>query len=165
MSHTNETLAEIIERLGLERHVEGGWFRETYRSDEKVNCPDRAGISRSILTTIHYLLDSSQPYGAIHKNRSDIIHFHEGGGALKYLTVSPAGELEEHILGSGYDRQLVVPGGYWKATELLDGEWGMVGEAVSPGFDFQDMEIDDGSWIRANFPQHYDRLTPYYKKA
>ncbi len=165
MSYETESLADIIEHLGLERHVEGGWFRETYRSSGTVECPDRTGSTRSMLTTIHYLLDESAPIGLIHRNRSDIIHFHEGGGILEYLTLAPDGELTEHLVGPGYDRQLIVPGGYWKATRLLEGDWGMVGEAVSPGFDFQDMEIDDGSWVKANFPQHYEALKPYFKKA
>ncbi len=160
-----ETATEIIDRLKLERHVEGGWFRETYRSEESVSCSDRVGGERSLLTTIHYLLESSEPYAVLHRNRSDIVHFHEGGGVIRYLTLSPEGKLEESFVGPGYDRQLIVPGGYWKATELVSGDWGMVGEAVSPGFDYLDMEMDDGIWVRANFPEHEDELKPFFKKV
>lgn len=165
MSLKKETSSEIIERLGLGRHVEGGWFKETYRSEEQVTCPDRPGGERALLTTIHYLLESSEPYAVLHRNKSDIVHFHEGGGVIRYLTLSSEGKLEEFFVGPGYDRQLTVKGGYWKATELVSGEWGMVGEAVSPGFDYQDMEMDDGSWVRENFPQYEAELKPFFKKS
>ncbi len=155
------TSEAIIQKLELIRHEEGGWFKETYRSPEEIDCPDRAGVKRSLLTTIHYLLDAERPRGLLHRNKSPIIHFYEGGGLLRYLTVSPEGELKETILGDGHERQLTVPGGYWKASEVISGDYGLVGEAVSPGFDYRDWDIAGRDEIAKLYPQHLERLLPY----
>lgn len=154
---------DIIEQLGLEQHVEGGWFLETYRAAAQVDCPEREGGSRSALTTIHYLLEASSPRGQLHLNQSSIVHFYEGGGLLRYVMVAPDGRLSEALLGPGYERQLIVPGGVWKASELIAGDWGLVGEAVSPGFDYRDWALATRAEIEARFPQHMERLAPFLR--
>ena len=152
---------EIIQKLGLIRHEEGGWFKETFRSPEEIDCPDRVGTKRSLLTTIHYLLDAERPRGLLHRNKSPIVHFYEGGGVLRYLTVSPEGELTETLLGGEHERQLTVPGGFWKASEVISGDYGLVGEAVSPGFDYRDWDIAVRDEIAKLYPQHFERLLLY----
>lgn len=153
---------QIIDMHHLIRHDEGGWFRETYRSSSIISCPERVGIKRPLITTIHYLLETTQPRGLLHRNKSDIVHFHEGGGVLRYLTLTPQGVLEETFLGDGYERQLTVAGGTWKASELIDGEWGMVGEAVSPGFDYRDRDLADKEKMLENHPEIRDELTEFF---
>lgn len=155
---------DIISKLGLIRHEEGGWFKETFRSTEEIDCPDREGGKRSLLTTIHYMLDLEKPHGLLHRNKSPIIHFYEGGGLLRYITVSPDGELNETLLGDNHERQLTVAGGYWKASELLSGDYGLVGEAVSPGFDYRDWEIANEREILKLFPEHAETLRPFLPK-
>lgn len=152
---------ETIKKLDLIRHEEGGWFKETYRSPEEIDCPDREGGKRSLLTTIHYMLDQERPHGLLHRNKSPIIHFYEGGGLLRYVTVSPEGELSETLLGESHERQLTVPGGFWKASELLSGDYGLVGEAVSPGFDYRDWEIANRDEIAKLYPEHIEALKPF----
>lgn len=158
-----ETAADIRARLGLRPHDEGGFFRETYRAAETIACPDRPGEGRALLTVIHYLLESAAPRGIPHRNRSDIVHFHEGGGRLRYLTLTPDGVLGDQIIGPGHERQVTVPGGVWKATELLDGEWGLVGEAVSPGFDYRDREIADRATLERAAPDAAHRFAPFWR--
>lgn len=147
MAELPASAQQIIDLHQLIEHDEGGWFRETYRSEETINCPDRTGGERPLITTIHYMLEASRPYALLHRNKSDIVHFYEGGGVFRYLTFSPGDKFEEFFLGPGYQRQLIVAGGTWKATELIDGDWGLVGEAVSPGFDYRDRELAQRSQI------------------
>ena len=152
------TRTELIEALGLTPHDEGGFFFETYRSAETVPCADRPGGRRPTLTCIYYLLTADAPRGWLHRNRSDIVHFFHAGGPLRYLTLTPDGALSEAVLGPdptrGHRPQLVVPAGVWKATELLDGDFALVGEAVAPGFDYRDRELADRHAIGRNYPQH-----------
>jgi len=134
----------IIETLQLTPHAEGGYFRRIYESEKDFPIgPDRA--QRKLLTSIYYLLTSDSPVGHLHENRSDIVHFFLGGGSLNYTLVSPQGEVSQTTLGtdiaSGHELHLVVPSGWWKASELASGEYGLVSEAVSPGFEYEDMRF------------------------
>ena len=158
---TAEPAAAVIARLGLMRHDEGGWFRETYRAPASLNCPDRDGGTRALMTVIHYLMEQAAPRGLLHRNRSDIVHFHQGGGVLRYVTLDGDGLLAEHLVGPGHLSQLTVPGGVWKATELVHGPWALVGEAVSPGFDYRDRDLARPSAIRAGHPAHAAALAPF----
>ncbi|MGB3786551.1 MAG: cupin domain-containing protein, partial [Phormidesmis sp.] len=59
--------------------------------------------------------------------------------------------------------QLLVPKGYWKAAVLESGEYGLLGEAVAPGFDYRDMTIAKAEEIRAQFPALWNQLAPYVR--
>ena len=71
---------DLIKLLELKPHPEGGYYRETYRSDEVIeNLPERyKGPSRNAGTAIYFLLKGDQ-FSAFHKLQSDEIwHFYEG---------------------------------------------------------------------------------------
>jgi predicted cupin superfamily sugar epimerase len=150
---------EIIAALELESHVEGGYYRRTYQSAaDRMIDGDRG--SRHLMTSIYYLLTAASPTGYFHRNRSDILHYHHLGNALRYFLISPDGTLETVTMGSdiraGQRLQLHVPGGVWKASMLLEGpsDYGLISEAVSPGFDFADMELGNGRELARRFPEH-----------
>ncbi len=131
---------EIIEKLDLELHPsEGGYFRRTYESDLSFK---EVNSDRKLLTSIYYMLTNDSPIGYLHKNRSDIIHFYHLGSPIKYMIVTSEGKIEEKILGPNIAKgelpQLVVNGGEWKASHLCSGEYSLISEAVSPGFDYAD---------------------------
>ena len=156
---------EIIQRLGLIEHVEGGYFAETYRSDIDIDT-DRLE-KRSILTSIYYLLTSDRPIDYFHRNQSDILHYFQAGSAITYLTLSPSKEFKKTKLGlnfaQGETAQLLVPGGYWKAAILEEGEFGLLGESVAPGFDYRDMDLATADYFQNSFPNLYPKLAPYIK--
>lgn len=159
------TATEVIRLLRLEPHpTEGGYFRRTYESPLRCDC---GYGSRSLLTSIYYLLTQESPVGLLHKNRSDILHYHQLGAAVKYIMISPDGSLSEHILGPdiahGETLQLLVPGGCWKASRLCGGEYALISEAVAPGFDYADNELATEEMARRNWPALQDRLAPYLK--
>ncbi|WP_417916556.1 cupin domain-containing protein [Candidatus Electronema sp. JC] len=159
------TAAELIRLLQLEPHpTEGGYFRRTYESALHLAC--KYG-ERKLLTSIYYLLTQESPGGFLHRNRSDILHYHQCGAAVKYLLISPEGSLSERILGPdithGESLQLLVPGGWWKASRLCGGEYSLISEAVAPGFDYADNEIATDEIVQQHFPAFYDLLAPYLK--
>ncbi len=157
--------AAVIEGLGLEKHVEGGYFRRTYQSDHRPMLDTEAG-ERFLMTSIYYLLTSDSPVGHFHRNRSDIVHYYHQGDPIRYTMIHPDGTLEQVVMGpdvaSGQRLQLHVAGGVWKASELLEGPhgYGLISEAVSPGFDYEDMTLGDAEALRERFPQHEGLFEP-----
>lgn len=157
---------QLIEKLSLTPHIEGGYFSRTYSSELKADIFSDSK-PRSLLSSIFYMLTDDSPIGYLHKNKSDIIHYFHGGSPLSYLILHPDGNLETKVLGFDLDKgqqlQLIVRGGCWKATELEAGEFGLISEAVSPGFDYEDMELAERTIIKNRFPQLWDRISKYVR--
>lgn len=156
---------QVIERLNLEPHVEGGYFRRTFEASHRDKVLTEVG-ERFTLTSIYYLLTDESPIGRWHLNQSDILHAYHLGAPIRYYLIYPDGSLQVKTLGAdimmGHELQFVVPGGVWKASELVDGEYGLLSEAVAPGFDFTDMQLGKKSDLLQSFPQHVsliDRFT------
>ena len=160
------TKKELIEQLSLVEHVEGGYFSQTHRSTEKMDT-DREGTARSVMTSIYYLLTDDRPVDHLHQNKSDIMHYFQAGSPITYILVDLEGRLSKVKLGmaiaAGEVPQLLVPKGYWKAAVLELGEYGLLGEAVAPGFDYRDMTIVKADEIQAQFPAIWDELAPYVR--
>lgn len=163
------SVEELIEHLQLIPHPEGGYFREVFRSgsapmvtrgatDPDGRVMDTSVGPRNILTSIYWMVTRASPIGWLCINGSDHIHYHHAGESVTYHVISPEGQLRTHRLGADVARgevmQLVVPGGYVKAAELTQGAYGLLGEAVAPGFDFQDFTFISEDELRSRFPQH-----------
>lgn len=151
---------DIIKKLKLEPHPrEGGWFRRTYTSHLTVETPDG---KRQLATAIYYLLTQDQPVGFLHRNKSNIVHCHHTGAPVRYRVVKPTGEIEETLLSSEITQnhvpQLLVPGGLWKATELMDGDFALITEVVAPGFDYEDNEVATTDTFAQEFPELVETL-------
>jgi predicted cupin superfamily sugar epimerase len=162
---TTPSAADLIEALGLEGHVEGGYFRRTYEASEKPRVDAGAG-ERFSMTSIFYLLTAEGPVGHFHRNRSDIVHYFHLGDPIEYFLIHEDGRLERIVMGPDPTRgqllQLTVPGGIWKASRLLPGAigYGLISEAVTPGFDYADMTLGVTSALVAAYPQHADIILP-----
>ncbi|WP_101758802.1 cupin domain-containing protein [Oceanicoccus sp. KOV_DT_Chl] len=158
------TKQQLIKSLELEPHLEGGFFKRTYTSSQTVNVTD---TTRPLLSSIYYMLTDDSPIGYFHRNQSDIIHYWHRGSALNYFLISPDGKFSSFTLGPDVDRgehlQMTVPGNYWKATVLSHGEYGLLSEAVSPGFDYADMQLASTAQMQADFPELF--IEPHYKIA
>ena len=148
-------VSEIIARLGLTSHPEGGYYAETFRSKEVVTLAD--GRLRSASTAIHFLLPAGS-FLALHRVAADEVWHHYGGSPLELVTISPAGNLETIFLGRdlflGQQPQHVVPSGWWQGARPLDKGTTLTGCTVAPGFDFQDFEMPSRSVLLELFPQH-----------
>ena len=157
MTLKTPAIKELVVALDLEPHVEGGYYRRTYQSDEMLTT---TGGQRYRMTSIYYLLTEDFPVGHFHMNQSDIVHYYHLGDAIEYSLIFPDGTLETVMMGSdviaGECLQLHVPGGVWKASRLMKGSsrFGLISEAVSPGFDYADMQLGDRQKLSARFPEH-----------
>lgn len=151
--------AELIRLLALEPHVEGGWYRRSFCSESALDI-ETPGGNRPLLTSIYYLLTTEHDTGAFHLNRSGILHYFHEGDPIHYSLIYPDGHLQGIVMGgdlaAGQQLQLFVPGGVWKASRLSVGSlgYGLVSEAVAPGFDFEDMSLGRRADLVTQFPAH-----------
>lgn len=139
----------LIQRLGLRPHPEGGYFTETYRSEEGVIC---GGRHRRAITTIHYLLAGDE-FSAFHRLRSDEIWHHYAGGSVAIDTIGPNGRHQELVIGDGKCWQAAIAHDTWFAAHLRDSDsYVLVGCDVAPGFEFEDFEIGSRAYLLREFP-------------
>jgi predicted cupin superfamily sugar epimerase len=135
-----ESASEIVARLGLSPHPEGGWFREVHRAAERIETPRG---SRAALTTIYYLLERRQ-LSRWHVVASDEIwHFYAGAPLELLVYDARARALQTHLLGPpspGHAPIGIVPAGIWQAARSR-GEYSLVGCSVGPGFDYADFKF------------------------
>lgn len=150
-----------IEKLGLTKHPEGGYFKETYRSNEILSVkslPARYPSFRPYSTSIFFLLDSNE-FSAFHRIKSDEIwHFHQGSTVTIYL-INGSGKLFELNLGNNPDKsehlQIAIPRNSWFAAEVKEpGSYCLMGCTVAPGFDYEDFELGKRNTLIRKFPQH-----------
>lgn len=150
---------DVITALELEPHVEGGYFRRTFQADQRAMLETADG-PRFLMTSIYYLLTEQSAVGEFHFSQSDILHFYHQGDPIEYSLILADGSLQTFMMGSdilaGQKLQLHVPGAIWKASRLLGGPngFGLISEAVSPGFDFADIQMGDRRKLIAQYPQH-----------
>src|SRR4051812_36256658 len=156
------TAAQIIERLKLvPLTIEGGHFRETYRSELSLPAgalPHEYGGDRNVSTAIYYLL-TPETFSAIHIVKSDeVFHFY-AGDAVEMLQLWPDGSARvviiDNDLAADREPQLVVPVGVWQGCRLVrGGNWALMGCTVAPGFDYADFALGERNELIAKYPDH-----------
>ena len=157
---------------------EGGYLGETHRSPKTVRVEERDGESRSLFTTIYYLIVSELGgKNYFHRNKSGITHYFHDGWPAKYIYVTPEGDIKEFILGrdilKGHVLQLRVPGNCLKAAKILVDDAGehakfpgqepftLISEAMSPGFDYKDRHVPTAFEVKAKYPNLWPKLEEY----
>jgi predicted cupin superfamily sugar epimerase len=159
MTENSGRLENIIKKLGLEAHPEGGWYRRTYQSEyilPSEALPRHPG-NRHCATSIYFLI-TSENFSSFHRIRSDEMWYHHSGGAITINIIHDDGTLNSIVLGpveEGYEPQALAPADTWFASHLLEeSDWALVGCSVAPGFDFDDFEIGKRSELIDTYPQH-----------
>jgi predicted cupin superfamily sugar epimerase len=159
----------FIDKLRLQPHPEGGYFRQTYRSEIVISreaLPAGFSGSRAASTAIYFLL-GGENFSAFHQLRSDEVwHFYAGEPLLVHV-IDPGGEYSRILLGhepeAGQVLQAVVRAGCWFASHVADwNSFALVGCTVAPGFDFEDFQMGKREELAARYPQHrelIERLT------
>ena len=154
-----------IEKLELSTHIEGGAFRETYRSEMAMaqeHLPAVFKGNRSVSTAIYFLLKEGQ-FSALHRIASDELwHFYEGH-TLHIYEITVEGTLLTHVLGRDLERgesfQCVVRAGSWFGSRCeVPGGFALVACTVAPGFDFEDFVLADRQTLSEEFPQHRELI-------
>lgn len=140
------TAADVIRLLNLQPHpVEGGAFRETYRSAGVIPASllPQHGAVRSAGTAIYYLL-SGDAVSEMHRLPGDEVYHFYLGDPLETLLLPPDDPGRVVTLGAdlaaGQAPQLVIPGGVWQGSVRRAGPHGftLIGATMAPGFDYQD---------------------------
>lgn len=129
------TAADIIKKLALQPHPEGGHYRETFRDSRLID-------GRAASTAILFLLAEGERSHWHRVDAVEIWHWH-AGAPLKLEIVDG---VKEEIIRLGGDihndevPQVTVPARAWQAAESL-GAWTLVGCTVAPGFQFEGFEL------------------------
>jgi len=131
------TADEIVARLGLLPHPEGGWYRQTWVADAPTG-------ERPSGTCIHFLLRAGESSRWHRVDATEIWHFYAGAPLRLSTAETLAGPARDATLGpdlvAGQAPQIIVPPGWWQAARSL-GDWTLVGCTVSPGFRFEGFEM------------------------
>ena len=137
MTTTAVSAEEIIQRLDLQPHPEGGFYRETFR--------DRPapGTGRAASTAIYFLLTEGQISRWHRVDAAEVWHFHAGASLELSMAVDDAAPHACRLgldFAAGEAPQVVVPAGHWQQARSL-GAWTLVGCTVAPGFEFAGFEM------------------------
>lgn len=134
--------AEIIARLDLKPHPEGGHYRETFRDSRT----DPAG--RAASTLIYFLLARGERSHWHRVDATEIWHYYAGSALT--LRIAAEGAAPQTLtlgmdLAAGERPQAVVPARAWQSAETA-GDWTLVGCTVAPGFEFASFELAPKGW-------------------
>jgi predicted cupin superfamily sugar epimerase len=165
------TADQLIAALDLEPlPVEGGYYRETYRSDLLLAAAalgPHDAAARSACTAIYYLL-TPETFSALHRLLADEVYHFYLGDPVELLLLDPqSGRGSVVTLGpdvqAGQAPQAVAPRGVWQGSALAPGgRVALLGTTMAPGFEFTDYESGDRAGLSASFPTfaaHVRRLT------
>ncbi|MEM1235670.1 MAG: cupin domain-containing protein [Pseudomonadota bacterium] len=131
------TADDIIARLGLEPHPEGGWYRQTWVAETQ-------GDARPAGTCIYFLLRDGSSSHWHRVDAAEIWHYYAGAPLILSLAETADGPARDHVLGPDLSAaqapQIIVPTGHWQAARTT-GAFTLVGCTVSPGFQFDGFEL------------------------
>jgi len=150
-----------IKKLNLQKHPEGGYFSEVYRSEEEIkkeHLPARYSGSRNYSTSIYFLLTSDE-FSAFHRIKSDETwHFYSGQSVTIHM-INEKGNYSSVKLGTNPESeevfQFTIPHSTWFAASVEETDsYALVGCTVAPGFHFDDFELGDREELLKMFPEH-----------
>ena len=158
------TAERIIEILGLEPlPVEGGYYRETYRSAEVISLPGRYNGPRLTGSAIYYLI-TPETFSSLHRLTSDeIFHFYLGDPVeMLQLFEDGTGKIIKigNDIENGCFPQAVVPKHTWQGTRLVDGgKFALMGTTMAPGFEFDDFVAGEREELVGRYPEFAEHIS------
>jgi predicted cupin superfamily sugar epimerase len=165
---TADEVKELLQLTPLE--LEGGFFRETYRSRWQVAAeylPEGTRGSRSIGTAIYYMI-TPETFSTLHRlPGTEVFHFYMGDPAVM-MQLHPDGAARTVTLGvdlaNGQEPQVVVRGNVWQGCRLAPGgKWALMGTTMSPGFDYADHKTGVREELIAQYPTAAELIRQYTK--
>jgi predicted cupin superfamily sugar epimerase len=157
----SDSIERIVELLRLAPHPEGGFYRETYRSELSVAHPalhQGKDAERSAATCMYYLLPADD-FSAFHRvvATDEIWHLY-AGDPLELHLIHQDGRYERRLLTTDLlagEPTTMVEAGCWQAARVAPGgAWSFGGCTVAPGFDFADLEMSRAEEIIRQHPEH-----------
>ncbi|MEM8979375.1 MAG: cupin domain-containing protein [Pseudomonadota bacterium] len=129
------TAQEIIEKLELSPHPEGGYYRQTWM---------QSGPDRALATCIYFLLTDQQRSHWHKVDAAELWLFHAGDPLTLWISETDVGPAEAITLGTnilnGAQGQGLVPKDWWQSAQTT-GAYSLVSCVVSPGFQFDGFEL------------------------
>lgn len=158
---SQQRIQELVTKFNLQAHPEGGFYSETYRSDQLTASQDR-----NLVTCIYFLL-TSENVSNFHRIKSDEMWFFHEGSSLTVHTLDPQNGHLQHAVGNeiqkGQTPQLVVPKNTIFGSSVTDeNSYSFVSCVVAPGFDFNDFELFTRDVLLEEYPEEFaiiERLT------
>ena len=127
---------ELIKKLKMIPHPEGGYFVESFRDKE------------NNVSLIYYLLKKNQRSHWHRLKKNEILHFYQGGPLLIYVS-SDGLTSNTIILGNDINKKenmhVVIKAGSWFSMRS-NGKYSLIGCTVSPGFNYSDFELAPKNW-------------------
>jgi len=151
---TNTECQKIIEKLQLEPHPEGGYYRQLYGNDAS---------GKKDISTIYYMLTDSDK-SAFHRlhDVTEIWYYH-AGELLNIYVIDTEGNLTVHQLSPESEMQVIILPEQWFAAEIPSKQgYCLVGCAVAPAFSFENFELGKKEALMQQYPQYaelIERLT------
>ena len=145
---------KIIEKLHLEPHPEGGYYRQLYGNDAS---------GKKDISTIYYMLADSD-ISAFHRLHgvTEVWYYH-AGEPLSIYVIDADGNMTVHKLSPEEEMQVIIHPEQWFAAEIPSKKgFCLVGCAVAPAFSFENFELGDKDALKQQFPQYaelIERLT------
>lgn len=161
---TMYTAQEVIKRLELiPLPEEGGFYRETFRSQVFVKSPSGDFPDGRIASTAIFYLVTPTDFSALHRISSEeVFHFY-AGDPVEMIQIDENSQLSKITMGSdfmnGQQLQVVVPRGVWQSLRLKEGgKWALLGTTVAPGFEFIDFEVAKKDALIEQHPNHCELI-------
>lgn len=146
----NSEYQEIIDKLQLEPHPEGGYYRQLYGNDDN---------GKKAISTIYYMLTNSD-ISAFHRLHgvTEIWYYH-AGEPLDLYVIDTKGDLSVHHLSPNGEMQVVIFPEQWFAAEIPSKKgFCLVGCAVAPAFSFENFELGHKDTLLQQFPQYAELI-------
>ncbi|WP_459209959.1 cupin domain-containing protein [Aquimarina rhabdastrellae] len=164
----NQRIEKIVKKLDMLPHPEGGFYKETYRSEATIKKEALIGDfsgDRNYSTAIYFLL-TSENFSAFHRIKQDEIWHHYEGASLYVHVIDQDGVYARYSVGKNLEEgefpQLVVPAGCWFASSVKNEDaYTFVGCTVAPGFDFADFELANREELAVQYPEHKKIIEQY----
>lgn len=134
------TADQIIAKLDLQPHPEGGWYRQTW--------VDETSNGRPTGTAIYFLLKAGERSHWHKVDATEIWLYHAGAPLILSMSATDEGPASDHILCGDLAQgapQIIVPKDHWQAARTT-GDWTLVSCTVSPGFEFNGFTLADPSF-------------------
>ena len=126
----------IIEKLKMLKHPEGGFFSESFRD------------TNNNVSLIYYLLKKNQRSHWHRLTKNEILHFYDGSSLNVHISKDSKTSYTK-ILGRNINNNenlhLVVTAGSWFSM-TSSGSYSLIGCTVAPGFNYLDFELAPKNW-------------------
>lgn len=150
-----------IKNLEMEKHIEGGYFKESFLSVDEVRS------DKKLWSSIYFLLKTGE-VSNFHRLKSDELWYYHDGEALTIYMISPEGELITSQLGNNIEKgerpQVLVPKGYIFGSAMNNDGYALVGCMVSPAFEYSDFELFDREYLLNLYPEHKETIIKLTRK-